>query len=234
MARTDSRRGTTQDPPAGGAATPRLGAGAPRSGLVQAIDLAMFLLLLLGLWAAALAWAFPAVGDGPGWVLVRLVVWGLLPVGYARAAFGPGWATRVGLAGPAPWQLAIAAGIAGLALILQIGRISLLLEEPPRYMPTVAGDAVLAAALEELVFRGIVQARLTHILGGRQVPALLLQAALTLLLRLPAWTLLDAPPASFMLGILEIALAAGALRAWTRSLWPPMALHVASAIGSVL
>lgn len=86
--------------------------------------------------------------------------------------------------------------------------------------------------VEELLFRGVIQTRLSETLGSW--PAVLLAAALFLLIHVPGWLLLDLPVNAQVVGsVFVIGVICGVLRHLTRSIWPAVAAHWANNLGAL-
>ncbi|MCX8570988.1 MULTISPECIES: type II CAAX endopeptidase family protein [Hyphomicrobiales] len=99
--------------------------------------------------------------------------------------------------------------------------------------PAEYGWVVVAAAVEELVFRGIIQTRLVRY--WRPVSAIGVTSVAFLGIHFPGWVLLPAmPDATTMTSVFLIGAACGWLRHWTGSLWPAIAAHVANNFGALL
>jgi membrane protease YdiL (CAAX protease family) len=93
-------------------------------------------------------------------------------------------------------------------------------------------SVLVGAFVEELLFRGVIQTRLSETLGSW--PAVLLAAALFLLIHVPGWLLLDLPVNAQVVGsVFAIGVICGALRHSTRSIWPAVAAHWANNIGAL-
>ncbi|MBT1155530.1 CPBP family intramembrane metalloprotease [Aminobacter anthyllidis] len=95
------------------------------------------------------------------------------------------------------------------------------------------GWIVVAAAVEELVFRGVIQTRLAERWG----PALAIgvTSVAFLVIHFPGWVLLAAmPDATTMASVFLIGLVCGWLRHRTGSLWPAIAAHAANNFGALL
>jgi uncharacterized protein len=86
--------------------------------------------------------------------------------------------------------------------------------------------------VEELLFRGVVQTKLSEIAGSRL--AILLTTALFLLIHVPGWLLLDLPVNPQIAGsVFAIGAICGALRKWSQSIWPSVAAHWANNVGAL-
>jgi len=86
--------------------------------------------------------------------------------------------------------------------------------------------------VEELLFRGVVQTKLSETLGPSF--AILLTAAIFLIVHVPGWLLLDLPLNAQIVGsVFAIGAICGALRHWTQSIWPAVAAHWANNIGAL-
>jgi len=86
--------------------------------------------------------------------------------------------------------------------------------------------------VEELLFRGVVQTKLSETLGSSF--AVLLTAAVFLMIHVPGWLLLDLPVNAQIVGsVFAIGAICGALRHWTQSIWPAVAAHWANNIGAL-
>ena len=86
--------------------------------------------------------------------------------------------------------------------------------------------------VEELLFRGVIQTRLSETLGSW--PAILLAAPLFLLIHVPGWLLLDLPVNAQVVGsVFAIGVICGALRHFARSIWPAVAAHWANNLGAL-
>jgi membrane protease YdiL (CAAX protease family) len=91
---------------------------------------------------------------------------------------------------------------------------------------------LVGAFVEELLFRGVIQARLSETLGAW--PAIVFAAALFLLIHVPGWLLLDLPVSAQLVGsVFAIGVICSALRHLTRSIWPAVAAHWANNIGAL-
>ena len=87
--------------------------------------------------------------------------------------------------------------------------------------------------VEELLFRGVVQTKLSEILGSGL--AILLTAAMFLMIHVPGWLLLDLPINAQIVGsVFAIGAICGALRHWMQSIWPAVTAHWANNIGALL
>jgi membrane protease YdiL (CAAX protease family) len=190
----------------------------PRRAAVLA-DLIVFFALFAGLWTLAVAKLWNDLGGTPWWYLLKALLWAVLPAFYARLSFGPGWKQRTGLLALS-WRLALIALAAGTAMLLAV-------QMTDAAWPPLTLSAFLVPLVEEFAFRGVVQERLRFALGGRQVAAVIVQALLFTSMHVPGWVLLDLHPGAVgVAAVLAVGLLAGALRAWTGSLWPGYALHL--------
>jgi membrane protease YdiL (CAAX protease family) len=92
-------------------------------------------------------------------------------------------------------------------------------------------QGLVGVFVEELVFRGVIQSRLSERLAAPY--AVLLTAVLFLLIHLPGWIILSIPvglggvTTVFLVGVIS-----GLLRLRTKSLWPGVAAHWANNIGA--
>jgi membrane protease YdiL (CAAX protease family) len=93
-------------------------------------------------------------------------------------------------------------------------------------------SGLVGVFVEELVFRGVVQTKLSEIMGSWL--AILLAAALFLMIHVPGWLLLDLPVNFQIAGsVFIIGAICGALRQWSKSIWPGVAAHWANNIGAL-
>jgi membrane protease YdiL (CAAX protease family) len=94
-------------------------------------------------------------------------------------------------------------------------------------------QGLIGVFVEELVFRGVIQSRLSERLAGFY--AILTTAVLFLLIHVPGWMILTIPVSAgrvatvFLVGVIS-----GVLRSWTKSLWPGVAAHWANNIGAAI
>lgn len=96
--------------------------------------------------------------------------------------------------------------------------------------PAEYGWIIVAAAVEELVFRGVIQTRLAQ--HWRPVFAIAATAVAFLAIHFPGWVMLAAmPDATTMVSVFLIGLVCGWLRHQTGSLWPAIAAHTANNFG---
>jgi membrane protease YdiL (CAAX protease family) len=108
---------------------------------------------------------------------------------------------------------------------------------PPQHqlavVPLVLAWSFAHVFVEELVFRGVVQARLAE--GCAAPLAILAAAALFLLIHVPGWAILALPiDARTAVSIFLIGVICGGLRHWSGNLWPAVAAHWANNLGAML
>lgn len=86
--------------------------------------------------------------------------------------------------------------------------------------------------VEELMFRGVVQTRLTeHVSASVAIP---LAAFLFLVIHIPGWFILSIPVNPFIVvSVFLIGVVCGWLRHWSGSLWPAIAAHWANNLGAL-
>jgi membrane protease YdiL (CAAX protease family) len=86
--------------------------------------------------------------------------------------------------------------------------------------------------VEELMFRGIVQTRLTEHVSASV--AIALAAFLFLVIHFPGWLILSIPVnPSIVVSVLLIGVVCGWLRHWSGSLWPAITAHWANNLGAL-
>jgi membrane protease YdiL (CAAX protease family) len=200
------------------------------------LDLAIFVVGFFVVWTAwiILAWTFALVPEAARPVL-RAAIWitaaliwvrwqeikaplawlGLKPVNLGTVALSA--AAFLGLLAWNGVRVAVMGGALGRAG--QLGPLALL-------------TGFVGIFVEELVFRGVVQTQLAEMM--RSWLAIPLAAVLFLMIHVPGWLLLGLPMTPQLVGtVFAIGVICGALRQWSRSLWPGVAAHWANNIGAM-
>ncbi|MCG7391648.1 CPBP family intramembrane metalloprotease [Microvirga sp. ACRRW] len=93
--------------------------------------------------------------------------------------------------------------------------------------------SLVGVFVEELLFRGVVQTRLSEQMKARY--AIPLAAALFLTIHFPGWLILSLPfNAPTIVSVFLIGLVCGCLRYFSGSLWPAVTAHWANNLGALL
>ena len=105
--------------------------------------------------------------------------------------------------------------------------------EPPTQLGGLALiSGFVGVFVEELLFRGVIQTKLSEILGS--CLAILLTAATFLMIHVPGWLVLDLPVNAQIVGsVFSIGAICGALRHWMQNIWPAVTAHWANNIGAL-
>jgi len=202
----------------------------------------------------------PSLGDvaiffavfGIVWTLFVVVVWkfGVLPESarpWARTALWLGavliWIAWQRPAAPLSWlgvssfdrrSIAIAATVFVILIVWNLLRVHLMNSSAGTLSSLTFSKLVqgfVGVFVEEIIFRGVIQSRLSERLAGPY--AILTTAVLFLLIHLPGWVILSIPvSAAGVVTVLLVGVISGVLRLWTKSLWPGVAAHWANNIGA--
>ncbi|WP_430641345.1 CPBP family intramembrane glutamic endopeptidase [Afipia massiliensis] len=93
--------------------------------------------------------------------------------------------------------------------------------------------SLIGASVEELLFRGVIQTRLTARLASWL--AILVTTVLFLAIHIPGWVILSVTvSASVVATVTLVGLICGVLRHRSGSLWPGVAAHWANNLGAML
>ncbi len=205
------------------------------------LDALMPLALLIGglflVWCAAVVW-LRQLPPEEGWVrqVVPLLLW---------AAAIALWIASQRPQRPAAWlglipidrrvilvtAVTFAAMFGWHAIRIAVGR-------PPSGLltllpPEIYGWMLAGILFNEILFRGVLQTRLSELLEPKF--ALPITAIVAVLFRLPSFYLGSGGIEPVMLySIFLLSLLAGVLRLLAKSLWPALALQAANALGSLL
>ena len=206
-------------------------------------DLAAFapLALVVGglflVWCAAVVWLRP-LPPQEAWVrqAVPLLLWAAAIAAWIATQRPPRPAAWLGLIPIGHRVILITAASFVLMFAWHWIRVTLgrmpggLLQQLP---PEIFGWMFAGILANELLFHGILQTRLTELLGPKF--ALPITAVAVVLFRLPAIYVSGATIEPVMLySIFLLSLLAGFLRYLSKSLWPAIAVQAANALGSLL
>jgi membrane protease YdiL (CAAX protease family) len=100
-------------------------------------------------------------------------------------------------------------------------------------VPRALAWSLVGVFVEELLFRGVVQGELAECFSS---PTPIFGAAtLFLLIHVPGWIILDIPASAITVAsVFLIGVISGALRVWSKSLWPAVAAHWSNNLGAML
>jgi membrane protease YdiL (CAAX protease family) len=99
--------------------------------------------------------------------------------------------------------------------------------------PRALAWSLVGVFVEELLFRGVVQGELAECFSSPT--AILGAATLFLLIHVPGWIILDIPAGAVTVAtVFLIGVICGALRLWSKSLWPAVAAHWSNNLGALL
>src|SRR6516162_1659307 len=85
--------------------------------------------------------------------------------------------------------------------------------------------------VEELLFRGVVQTQIAETYSA--LTAILITSVLFLAIHVPGWIILSIPVnAATVATVFLVGLICGAVRQWSKSLWPGVAIHWSNNLGA--
>ena len=200
-------------------------------------DLALFVGAFAGLWGAAVAAAW-----WQGWLdeaarpWFRTALWCLAAAAWIRWQRTDRPFAWLGL-GPVTARAAAKAAIAFAAVLgwnmLRVAVLGASAGGLAGWPPAAYAWSLVGVAVEELVFRGVIQTRL-----GEHTPAAVAITASSLLflgIHVPGWIMLGIRvDAMIVVSVFLIGALCGRLRHRSRSLWPAVAAHWAKNLGAQL
>jgi membrane protease YdiL (CAAX protease family) len=194
------------------------------------------------------------VGFGIVWTLFIVVVWkfGALPEParpWLRTAVWLGavvaWIAWQRPAAPLSWlgvsslnrrNIAIALVVFAVLVVWNVLRVHLMNSSTGSLSSRPLDSLMwgfIGVFVEEIVFRGVIQTRLSERLAA--LHAILITSILFLLIHVPGWFILSIPvDAAAIVTVFLVGVIGGVLRWWTKSLWPGVAAHWANNLGAGL
>jgi membrane protease YdiL (CAAX protease family) len=200
-------------------------------------NLALFVTIFGAAWIA-----FVIVIWKLDWVPVQLRPWLRTVVWCTAAAAWIAWQRPprplhwLGLAPASLGVIAVSIAAFAILVIWNLWRVSFFGANSARLAALDAGAhvwIVVGVFVEELVFRGVVQTRLTEVLSP--LLAIAISVLLFLAFHVPGWVILAIPIGPVeVVTIIALGSVAGVIRYWTGSLWPAVAAHWANNLGAML
>jgi membrane protease YdiL (CAAX protease family) len=135
-------------------------------------------------------------------------------------------------------QISIIASLTGFAVLFgwNVLRVQVFGPQLGRLAELSLGGyawSLIGVFVEELIFRGVIQPQLAQKYAAPI--AIATTALLFLAIHVPGWVLLAIPVGpSVVASVLILGGIAGAIRLWTGSLWPAVAVHWANNLGAIL
>lgn len=211
----------------------------PPADIAAAAPLAALLLGLLFVWTVSV-FALRNIEMAEAWPrqVYPLLLWLAGVYGWVRWQKTPQPARWLGLLPLGLREIGLA--VAAFAIVLGWNLIRVMLDHAPggilaQLPPEIYLWIAAGVFMNELLFRGLVQTRLAELFG----PAIAIPAAAvaTVVFRIPSYFTSDVPipfDPMALVNVFLIAILAGALRHFGRSLWPAVAVHWANSFGSLL